>query len=160
MRRRVCMVFSPHHPKRTYNEDERKTVGKETPCQSKHSKGNARQGWSNHARQLKLSRVHRDRVGEIFAAHQIVSHRQIRRTRERHATSSHKREPQHHPTIDNGCRNQSGKTERRESRNDLCVKQQSATIDQVGKYASEKCKNKSRSGRHEGVESEPERGVS
>ncbi len=48
------MTFGSHHPKRNHHSDERKTVRKKATGKTKHSKRNARQRWSNHARQLKL----------------------------------------------------------------------------------------------------------
>ena len=157
----VCSLkrFRPDHPKRGYHRYERQTVSKETAGEAKQPERHACQRRPNYARELKLRRVHRDRIREIFAANQVVSHRQKRRTRERHATAGDEREAEHHPAIDEVRCHQHSQRHRRHTGNHLRVKQQPAPIDQIRKDATDEGEHKPGRGRDERIETQPERGV-
>ena len=72
-----------------------------------------------------------------FTTYEIVCHRQVRRTRQRHTTASHKRKAQHHPTIHDRRLHQSSESQRDESSHDLRVQQQSSSIDSIGEDTAE-----------------------
>jgi len=159
MRRSVCAILRPHHRQRHHDRDERDAIRIKAARQTNQAKRDTRERWSNYARELKLGRVHRDRVGEVFASDEVVSHGEIRRTRECHTTARHKRKPEHHPAIHDIRCDERSQTNRGEARHHLGENQQPSSIDEIGKDSAGECEDEAGRGSHEGVESEPERRV-
>ena len=145
-----------HHAKRNNYGNEGKAVQKETAGQSEKLEPESCEHRPDDTRKLKLGRIQRYRVCKIFSAHEIKSHRLVRRTGERHTASSHKRKSQDHPDSYVICPNQNRQSESRKSGHDLCVEKQAPAVNQVGKNASGKRQKEARRGGHEAINAQPQ----
>src|SRR5438552_3515524 len=79
-----------NHSEGNHHGDKRKTVGIETPSQSKELEAKTGKSGPHHPRKLKLRGVQRNCVCQILSSHKIEGHRLVRGSGERHATSRHK----------------------------------------------------------------------
>src|ERR1044072_4364543 len=96
-----------HHAERHDHGDERQAVDEETTREPEELETEASEHRTDNARELKLRRVERDGVCQIFASYQIESHRLIRWAGDRHTAAGHKRKSQDQPFVRVVCPNQS-----------------------------------------------------
>ena len=162
-------MIEPDHCERHNHRNERQPISIETAREREQSETDAGKHRPDNARELKLRRIERDGVRQIFAPDQIERHRLVRWTSERHTTSSHKREHKNHPDVaapdiasfvDHAGAYEHCKPKRGRTRHDLRVQEQAPAIDKICEYSSGKRKHHSRRQRHESIESQPEGRVS